>query len=725
VALDFDHDYDLDVFVFGETSQLLRSEGATAFKDHSQAFPFEEGRVTGAAAFRLVADTKSYDLIAAYADRPAVLYRDNLQGVFKPEPLPIKAGARNLTPADLDNDGFIDVAFVDGTSVLVAWNNSGVLQAPVAIGPGTDAFALADLERRGALDIVSAGSVMSNLGKRKFSASAKLQETADCTGSIIAADIDKDGRMDLACGTRHILNRTATAHSWIGVTLTGVKNLKLAQGSEVEVKAGPRYQKLIYDGVPLVFGFGTQKIVDTVRITWPNGLIQNEVKQPSGKMYTYVEAQRLSGSCPMIWSWNGREFEYITDVLGVAPLGASAGDGEYFPVDHDEYIQIPARSLIPVDGEYEIRITEELSEVAYLDKIKLFAIDHPNSTSVYTNDKFKGPPFPEFRLFEVSRPIRPITARDQSGANVLMKLLVKDRTYPDSFARDLSGVGTLHHLDLDFGSGAARDNKSILVLSGWVDWADGSTFLGVSQEGKGGLIPPSLQVKDENGQWVTVIEDMGMPAGKPKTIVVDLTGKFLSSSREIRIVTNLCVYWDEIFLSEDTNAPDVNVRPAALLSAALRFRGFSPVVVHSERKQPEIFSYAYPKPVSMWNPTPGMYTRYGDVKLLAETIDDMMIVMGSGDEIRLRFDAAALGPIKPGWKRDFLLFVDGWAKDRDPNTASSQTTEPLPFHRMSRFPYPATERYPDTPDHNAYRANYNTRPALQLIRPLAQRGALR
>ena len=83
--------------------------------------------------------------------------------------------------------------------------------------------------------------------------------------------------------------------------------------------------------------------VDMVRITWPNGLIQNETNQAANKTYKYKEAQRLSGSCPMIWTWNGREFEFITDVLGVAPLGASDGEGTYFPVDHDEYVQIPAR----------------------------------------------------------------------------------------------------------------------------------------------------------------------------------------------------------------------------------------------------------------------------------------------------------------------------------------------------------------------------------------------
>ena len=173
----------------------------------------------------------------------------------------------------------------------------------------------------------------------------------DCP-SWTAADFDNDGRTDLACGTKHLLNRTVSGNNWIGVNLTGVKNIKSGAGAEVEIKAGSRYQKKLYAGSPVTFGLGTEKMTETVRITWPNGLIQNEIKQAAGKIYKYEEAQRLSGSCPIIWSWNGREFEYITDVLGVAPLGASSGDGKYFPVDHDEYVQISGKSLVPVDGEY-------------------------------------------------------------------------------------------------------------------------------------------------------------------------------------------------------------------------------------------------------------------------------------------------------------------------------------------------------------------------------------
>jgi len=76
-------------------------------------------------------------------------------------------------------------------------------------------------------------------------------------------------------------------------------------------------------------------------------------------------------------------------------------------------------------------------------------------------------------------------------------------------------------------------------------------------------------------------------------------------------------------------------------------------------------------------------------------------------------------PLPEGWKRDFLLLVVGWAKDADFNTAYSQTVEPLPFHKMSAYPYPNPEHYPDDETHRDYSRQYNTRPALQLLHPLA------
>ncbi|MFN9920545.1 MAG: tetratricopeptide repeat protein [Acidobacteriota bacterium] len=687
VFLDYDHDYDLDLLILGPEQLLLRNSGEAGWVNRSQDFPFQPGQPVSAVVTRVIPDTRGFDLIVSYANSPGVLYRDLLLGKYAAEPLPLlPPAAHHLTAADIDQDGSLDLLFHDNLSV--AWLSSGLTKRN-AVPSLTGRAAVADLRNDGRLDIVAAHA---------------------------ALDLNSDGKTDLITQTPtgwvEKLNTTPTLNNSFRLTLEGVKNIRSSPKAEVELRIGGLYQKRLYEGFPLSFGAGKAATIDVVRITWPNGLIQNEMKQATLKPALYKEAQRLSGSCPIVWTWNGEKFEYVTDVLGVAPLGASSGNGTFFTPDHDEYITLSSSQLKPNPrGQLEIRLTEELSEAAYFDQLRLLAIDHPASTSIHSNEKWKSPPFPEFRLFGVEKPIHPTRATDHRGNDVTSLLAAKDRTYPNAFSRTTSAIAEPHSLTLDFGPVAPKNN-AILVLSGWVDWADGSTFLAAEQSGKP-LTHPSLQVKNRKGEWVTVIPDMGMPSGKPKSITVDLTGKFLSPSREVRILTNLCVYWDEIFLSEGNTTPQHRLTALTPSSASLQFRGFSPSLIHPERKQPEEFLYDNPEPTSLWNPTPGLDTRYGDVLPLATALDDRLIVMGSGDELRLEFDPSSLPALPAGWSRTYLLHVDGWAKDRDANTALSQNVAPLPFHSMSAYPY-TRETSPGDPAAK----DFNTRPALNLLRRL-------
>ncbi|MBI3940605.1 MAG: VCBS repeat-containing protein [Acidobacteria bacterium] len=723
IWIDYDHDGDVDLILLGDASQLWRNNGAAGFSNESASFPFVAGRAADGVILDLVKDTHVSDLAVIYQDRAAVLYRDRLAGRYEALPLQAPAtGSRWIVASDIDNDGWTDLALASDAGLQFLRNAQGKLQPVPGPASAKGSILFADLQNRGAGDLIAGAQAHDNQGLFRFSEGRALADL-EGTAASVAADFDGDGRVDLAVvsdkgSLRLLTNETAGAGHWIGVSLLGVRNLKLAPGAQVEIKAGALYQKKIYRGVPLLFGLQARRETETVRITWPNLLIQNEIRQPADKSVAYQEKQRLSGSCPMIFAWNGKKFEFITDILGIAPLGVSGGDGQYLPVDHQEYIQIPGTSLAAVDNRYQIRITEELHEVAYLDQVKLLAVDHPAGMDMFTNEKFQAPPFPGLRLYGVKRRIDARSARDHRDRDVLSQILRRDRTYPD-FERDPSGVAESHFIDLDFGPQAAPGNRAILVLHGWFDWADGSTFLRVSQERKGGLRMPYLQVRDPQGRWQTVVEDMGIPTGKPKTIVVELTGKFLSASRQIRIGTDLCVYWDEIFLSEETGPPSsVVLSPLETAAVELRFGGFSALDVHPERKQPEWFDYTRRTSTSNWNPTPGLYTRYGDVRELLDSAEDRFVIMGSGDELRFLFDPQKLPRLKPGFKRDFLLQVDGWAKDADWNTALSQTVEPLPFHGMSRYPYPEEEKFPDDPGHREYRARYNTRPALRLLRPL-------
>ena len=765
---------DVDWCVYAEIYDPPAAPAATTALPAAIAPVYEDRVLEGAAAGLLAIDSTGEgrtDLLA-WSARGAVLYRQGSELVAD-SGLAGLSGVISVAAGDFNNDGFMGLCVLTESGPVLLANSKGHFSRVEANLPRRrfERAVWIDYDHDYDLDLILLGAspaLVRNEGAAGFAdrtadfpfvqglptAAQKLRVAPDSKAfdlavfyrdhapvlyrdrlgghyavepfqgtppdeSRVEADFDNDGRMDRASiapdGKIHLaLNRSRASSHWIRVRLEGIKSLKLAEDAEVEIKAGTLYRKATYAGMPLLFDTGAAASVDVVRITWPNGLIQNETRQTAGRGYTYREAQRLSGSCPMIWTWNGRAMQFVTDVLGVAPLGASDGEGTFFPVDHDEYVSIPGAALAAVDGHYDIRVTEELSEVSYLDQIQLLAVDHPASTEIFTNEKFKGPPYPEFRLFGVERRIYPQSARDDAGRDVLARLLARDQKYPDQFPRSKLGVAAPHTLELDFGR-AAPDGRALLLLNGWVDWPDGSTFRAAAQEVKGGLVMPYLQMEDAAGQWKTVNEDMGMPAGKPKTIAVEL--QFPAASRKVRIVTNLCVYWDEIFLSEGASPARVRQREVPLLSAGLDFRGFSRTRVDPERKQPDTFFYDSVTSNSFWNPTAGLYTRYGDVRELLREVDDRPVILGSGDEIRLQFSAAP--PPPAGWTRDFLLKVDGWAKDRDPNTAFSASVEPLPFHAMSRYPYPAGEHFPDDAEHRRYRREYNTRPALRLIRPLA------
>ncbi|MBL8216528.1 MAG: tetratricopeptide repeat protein, partial [Bryobacterales bacterium] len=685
VFVDVDHDYDLDILLFGGKSVFLRNQGEAGFADATADFPFSPGTPIDAAVFRLIPDTKNHDILVTYNEHEAVLYRDRLAGKYEAIPVPeVPAGATKLAFADFNNDSTLDLAFQSkaGGLHLLANKRSQWQEQPVTDKSAPPVFC----------DFANNG----------------VAEPCEFLDLLSAADFDNDGRQDYIRQTKDglelLTNATTLKNRYLGIRLLGTKNIKVPLHSEVEVRAGRHYQKQIYRGVPLLFGLRNAEQIDTVRITWPNGMIQNEAKQLPGRYIEVKEAPRLSGSCPMIYTWDGRQFTFLTDALGVAPLGASSGEGEYFPTDHDEYVFIPGKVLQPKDGHYEIRVTEELGEVTYLDQLKLIAVDHPAKIDIFHNDKWKSPPYPGFKLYGTQARLRPV------NAPALQKV---DGTYAGPAQRTPQNTAETHALDLVFPATSA--NPNLLVLTGWVDWADGSTFRQFSQIPDRALTPPYLQMRNAKGQWQTVIEDLGLPSGKTKTIAVDLTGKWLSASRDLRIVTNLCIYWDEIFLS-DQIPPQARLTTLPTTQAHLDYHGFSTPIIHPTRQQPETFLYHQQLPEAPWNPTPGLYTKYGDIRPLLANVDDQYAILGSGDEIRLRYKA--LPPPLPGHTRDFLLYFDGWAKDSDPNTAYSQSVTPLPFHKMSRYPYPDTEAFPNSPAHQSWQRNYNKRPALRFVRPL-------
>jgi WD40 repeat protein len=254
-----------------------------------------------------------------------------------------------------------------------------------------------------------------------------------------------------------------------------------------------------------------------------------------------------------------------------------------------------------------------------------------------------------------------------------------------------------------------RTGNLYMFMNGWIFPTDASINIAISQSGNIKVIPPIIQVINKDGEWETVIDKPGFPMGKDKTVIADLSGKFITKDHRIRIRTNMEIYWDQIFFSDCiSTAPIISTRIDPI-SADLHFRGFSDSYRKGGRYGPHWFEYSNVTKVPKWRDLAGNYTRYGDVLPLLTESDNKYIISNAGDETSIGFDARGLPELKKGWKRDFLINSVGWVKDGDINTALGSTVLPLPFHGMTSYPPSAKDTYPNDQEHQKYMKEYNTR----------------
>jgi len=358
-----------------------------------------------------------------------------------------------------------------------------------------------------------------------------------------------------------------------------------------------------------------------------------------------------------------------------------------------------------------------MREADFFDQLKLLAVDHPANEEILANEIYATNPGPP-SLYSLRDKSFPVSAVDDQGHDVLPLVLQQDGRYPSDFARNrILGMADLHSLTLDLGDVPASAPVS-LWLNGWVFWTDSNGARALESNRQLQMVSPYLQVRDASGKWVTVISDMGLPSGTSRTMRVDLTGKFLSADHHVRIVTNLCVYWDQIFFTTH-EVPAPAPMALSLIDADLHYRGFSAPASDPEHVKPDSFDYEQVMTSAPWNPLRGHYTRYGSVEKLLARPDDQLVVMATGDEMTVEFSPRELPAVKPGWKRDFFLDLRGYAKDGEPNTAFAWTVEPLPYSGMSNYPPSSGDKIPSTPEYQRYLRQYQTRPGYALIPPLA------
>ena len=446
---------------------------------------------------------------------------------------------------------------------------------------------------------------------------------------------------------------------------------------------------------------------------WPAGILQAETTLAAARagtdsqIATIQELNRKPSSCPFLYTWNGTRFEFVTDFMGGGEMGAWAGPGVWNSPDPDEYVRIRGDQLRPRNGRYELRVTSELEETVFIDRLHLVAVSHPRESEIFPNEGLRSPARRQpFAVTTVRQPRPPRRTIDHHGHDVGDRIKAIDRQFVDDFNRHpIQGYAEKHWVEIDLGL-SPTDSRVTLLLTGWTDYAFSSDNVAAHQAGLPFLLP-TLEVKNASGEWVTAIEEIGLPVGRPQTIAVDLSPLVARGVREVRVVTTLRAYWDQILIDVSPATPFSEHRIEAAM-ATLNWRGFS-AEVKPDGREPTAYDYHRVSAFAPWKLMPGRYTREGDVLPLLSAVDDRFVIAAPGDEIALSFDAAAVPAPPSGWTTTFLLFVDGYSKEMNLHSGSPDQVEPLPFHAMTSYPYPASERYPNTLEHREYRATYNTR----------------
>ena len=312
------------------------------------------------------------------------LWRNNHGKSFDRVPLPETNWVRayGVAAFDYDNDGWVDL-------VAVGETKDGKGEIKLFRNLGADGFK----------------DVTADVGLDKI----QLKEPR----AIITGDYDGDGATDLLITQNHgpavlLRNEGGNQNHWLRLSLKGLADNKSAIGTKVEVFAGGNRQKFEIAGsngylgqnsTDIVVGLGDSKEADIVRMTWPTGVLQDEINVAGDKQQNYLEMDRRGSSCPTLFAWNGERYELVGDMLGAGVVGHWVGPGQRDVPRPVEYIKINRNAIREKNGKLSFRFMEPLEEAVYLDQARLLAVDHPADVEVYPNEYFaSNPPYPAFKV---------------------------------------------------------------------------------------------------------------------------------------------------------------------------------------------------------------------------------------------------------------------------------------------------------------------------------------
>jgi hypothetical protein len=704
---DADHDGDLDVFLVNANgpNDLLSNNGDGSFRPLAQKHGVAG---VGDGSHRVVvADLdgdRDTDIIVVNNDGPHEVYRNDLLWQWLPaEGFDAfrESPAAEVVAADIDADGRVEIVSLERDGGIRLWERTqSVWQAKdlarvdgMAVNPQ---LAVSDVDGDGLLELLVTTDDGWQVLELDGSEIERIVEPRLSGWTLAALDNQRGPSLVGWTQERGPMIWSPGPGRWpfVSLTLSGredraesMRSNASGIGSRIVARVGSRWTVL--EGIrclsgpgqslqPIQIGLGGAKHVDYIEIHWSDAVYQTEIDLVPSQIHHITETQRQLSSCPVLFAWNGEEWAFVTDLLGVGGMGYAVAPGEYAPPRPWENILFSPGLLVPRDGRLAVKLAEPMEEAAYIDSARLVAWDLPPGWSMALDERMGiNGPQPTGKPFFFRKEMKAVAAHDSLGSAVTDLVAEADLRAPDVGRVDRRYIGLLENeqtLELEFPKSLDQlGDQLALVVDGWVEYPYSQTNFAAWQAGLT-YQAPTLEARGADGVWHVVLEQFGYPAGMPRQMAVPLPALPLGT-RELRLRTNQEVYWDRVAVVVVEQCPEAIRRELNLTEASLATTGYARRTTGGQR----VPDYDYARRAPLWDSKvqDGWYTSFGQVEELVEKADDALVIFGPGEEIHLEFHAPELPPAS-GWTRRFLLETEGWCKDMDLYTKDGATVGPIP-----------------------------------------------
>ena len=702
-TFDADHDGDLDVLVTGSNgTELYNNDRDGTYRPIGEDIGFNES-LAGVQILTVDLDNdRDLDVFLFGQDGTSHVWKNDRTWRYEPMDIPhlTELHVEAATAADTDADGLVELYLATTSEstenpremalfvIEFGPDRKTVRNEAIRLNDHVKELALTDIDGDGRAELMATtaqGVVILNTDGEELT---RLNAASVVTAQPIN-QVDGPGVFLLEDDQLTHYAPGPGRHPFLSLVLTGrtesdqMRSNASGIGTRIQVRYGGLWS--VVDALdnhsgpgqsmaPVTIGLGGHPEADYIALTWSDGVSQTEISLAPSTPHKIEETQRQLASCPVIFTWDGEQYRFVSDVLGVGGLGFFSTPGVSAEPRPFERFLLPADALQPRDGRYQVKLTEPMEENAYLDQVYLEAVDVPRGWNVTLDERMStAEPHATGRVITWRDYSLPTLAIDATGNDVTQLVTAADRNAPEPGSVDTRFIGLLANeqtLTLEFEEPLQREN-AVLLAEGWVEYPYSQTVFAAWQAGIR-YQTATLEAKGDTGDWVTVAAEFGYPAGMPRPMALPLP-KLPEGTRTLRLRSNMEIYWDllQVVYEENIDFQTQRREPAVAHISKIGF----PKRTNGPQRIPH---YDYDDRAPYWDTKfqAGYYTELGDARALVRHQDGALAIFGGGEEIHLEF--SAFERPKEGTTRHLLLDFRGWAKDMDLYTADGETVGPLP-----------------------------------------------